>query len=123
MFENFAKIAEGLCSQVQCDDEFKKLEHRVVEINPLAVREITIWHSQIRERLRRTAFVKTGWTILLLRDLPHQIFEHIICMCTTNTCFETTVARTVEDDVVQFTGIRKVKYLSKHIGIYETLTK
>ena len=53
MFENLAKIAEGLCSQVQCDDEFKKLEHRVVEINPLAVREIAMWYSQIRKRLRR----------------------------------------------------------------------
>ncbi len=123
MFENLARIAEGLCSQVQCDDEFKKLEHRVVKINPLAVREIAIWHSQIRKRLRRTAFVKTGWTILLVRDLPLQIFEHIICMCAANTCFETTVTRTVKDDVVQFTDIRKVKYLFKHVGIHETLRK
>ena len=44
-------------------------------------------------------------------------------MCTANTCFETTVPRTVKDDVVQFTDIRKVKYLFKHVGIYETLTK
>ena len=51
MFENLGRIAEGLCSQVQCDDEFRKLKHRVVEINPLAVQEIAIWHSQIRKRL------------------------------------------------------------------------
>ena len=67
MFENLAKIAEGLCSQVQCNDEFKKLEHRVVEINPLAVREIAIWYSQIGKRLRRTVlvFYRSVNTILL----------------------------------------------------------
>ena len=95
----------------------------VVEINRLAVREIAIWHSQICKRLRRTAFVKPGWTILLVRDLPHQIFDHIICMCIANTCFKTTVTRTVKDDIVQFTVIRKVKYLFKHVNINETLTK
>ena len=58
MFENLAKIAEGLCSQVQCDDELKKLEHRVVEINPLAAREIAIWYSQIRKRLRQYCLCK-----------------------------------------------------------------
>ena len=43
-------------------------------------------------------------------------------MCTANTCFE-TVIRTGKEDVVQFTDIQKVKYLFKHVGIYETLRK
>ena len=28
----------------------------------IAVREISIWHSQIMRRLRKTAFVQTGWS-------------------------------------------------------------
>ena len=73
MFENLLRIADGLCNGVQCKDEFKKLEHSVIEIHPLAVREIALWHSNIIKRLRRRAFVKTGWTIVLVRDLPRQI--------------------------------------------------
>ena len=124
MFENLSRIADGLCKGVQCKDEFKKLEHSVVEIHPLAVREIALRHSNIIKRLRRRAFVKTGWTIVLVRDLPRQIFEHIICICTANTCFEITVSRTGKEDIVKFTDMRKVKYVFKNVGIVdETLKK
>ena len=33
MFENFTKIANGLCQEVQTEDEFEKLEHHIVEIH------------------------------------------------------------------------------------------
>ena len=62
MFENLTKIASGLCKEVETEDEFEKLEHHIVEIHPFAVREISIWHSQIMRRLRKTAFVQTGWS-------------------------------------------------------------
>lgn len=62
MFENLTKIANGLCQEVETEDEFEKLEHHIVEIHPFAVREISIWHSQIMRRLRKTAFVQTGWS-------------------------------------------------------------
>ena len=92
MLQSSARL--GRLWGVESDDEFTKLQHRVVNIHALAVREISVWHTQILRRLRRTAFVKTGWTILLVRDVPCKIFDHILDICTANTSFATTVVRT-----------------------------
>jgi hypothetical protein len=85
MFENLAKIADSLCQGVDSDDDFGKLKHRVVPVHPFAVREISVWNAQIRKWLRRKAYVKTGWKMVLVRDLPMKINEHIKCLCTANT--------------------------------------
>ena len=123
MFESLSKIADGLCGGVESDDEFTKLQHRVVNIHALAVREISVWHTQILRRLRRTAFVKTGWAILLVRDVPCKIFDHILDICTANTSFATTVVRTNKDISVKFTDVRKVMYIFKYCGIIGNLSK
>jgi hypothetical protein len=39
MFENLAKIADGLCQVVDSDDDFEKFKHPV---HPFALREIDI---------------------------------------------------------------------------------
>ena len=123
IFEELSKIAKGLSEEVQSVDEFEKLKHHVVEIHPLATREISIWHWQIFKKLRRTPFVKTGWTILLIRDVPLKIFEHILSMCTANTSYCTVVTRTAKEDIVKFINVRKLVYLFKNIGISDRLKK
>ncbi len=77
MFDNLLKIAVGLCKEVNAKDEFDKLEHHIVEMHPFAIREISIWHSQITRRQRK-----------------YKIFEHIVRICTANTCFATKTSRT-----------------------------
>ena len=42
MFESLLRIADSLCKEVNADDDFKKLEHHMVEIHPFAIREISI---------------------------------------------------------------------------------
>jgi hypothetical protein len=111
MFENLAKIADSLCQGVDLDDDFEKLKHRVVPIHTFAVREISVWNAQIRKRLGRKAYVKTGWKIVLVRDLPMKIYEHIEGPCTANTRYATNVSRSSKKDIVQFTDIRKVNYI------------
>ncbi len=46
MFEELSKITKGLSKEVQSPDEFDKLKHHVVEIHPLATREIVICMAQ-----------------------------------------------------------------------------
>ena len=124
MFDNLVKIASNLCKEVNAEDEFEKLEHHIVEIHPLAVREISIWHSQITRRLRKKALVKTGWKIVLIRDLPSKIFEHVVRICTANTCFATKTIKTTAEHVVEFTDMRKVIYIFKQAaGIHKDLRK
>jgi UTP-glucose-1-phosphate uridylyltransferase len=55
MFEELSKIAKGLSEEVQSVDEFEKLKHHVVEIHPLATREISIWHSQIFKKVTQNS--------------------------------------------------------------------
>ena len=113
MFENLLKIASDLCKEVNAVDEFEKLEHHIVEIHPFAVREISIWHSQIIRRLRKKALVQTGWKIVLVRDLPCKILEHIVHICTANTCFATKTTQTKVERIVEFMDMRKVIYIFK----------
>ena len=42
MFEQLCAIADGLFKDVQSVDEFQKLKHRVIKVDPLAVREISM---------------------------------------------------------------------------------
>ena len=124
MFDNLLKTAGGLCKEVIAEDEFEKLEHHIVEIHPFAVREISIWHSQITRRLRKKALVQTGWKIILVRDLPCKMFEHIVRICTANTCFATKTTQTTVEHVVEFTDARKVMYIFKQVaGIHKDLRK
>ena len=123
MFEELSKIAEGLSKEVQSLDEFDKLKYHLVEIHPLATREIAIWHNQLYKKLRRTPFVKTGWTILLIRDVPLKIFEHILSMCTANTSYCTQITLTAKEDIVKLTDVRKLVYLFKNVGISDKLKK
>ena len=123
MFENLAKIADSLCQEVDSDDDFEKLKHRVVPVHPFAVREISVWNAQIRKRHRRIAYVKTGWKIVLVRDLPMKIYEHIECLCTANTRNAINVSRSSKEDIVQFTDIRKVNYVFKQVGVDDSLKK
>ena len=124
LFENLLKMASDLCKEVNAEDEFEKLEHHIVEIHPFAVREISIWHSQIIRRLRKRALVQTGWKIALVRDLPCKIFEHIVRTCTANTCFATKTTQTKVERAVEFTDMRKVIYIFKQAAdIYKDLKK
>ena len=123
MFEKLAKIADDLCQGVNSDDDFEKLKHRVVPIHPFAVREMSVWNVQIHKRLRRKAYVKTGWKIVLVRDLPKEIFEHIECLCTANTCYKTNISRSSKEDIIQFTDVRKVNYIFKQVGVSTSLKK
>ena len=123
MFEKLAKIADDLCQGVNSDDDFEKLKHRVVPIHPFAVREMSVWNVQIRKRLRRKAYVKTGWKIVLVRDLPKEIFERIMCLCTANTCYETNISRSSKEDIIQFMDVRKVNYIFKQVGVSTSLKK
>ncbi|CAB4030453.1 Hypothetical predicted protein [Paramuricea clavata] len=125
MFDNLLKIAGGLCKEVIAEDEFEKLEHHIVEIHPFAVLEISIWHCQITRRPKKKALVQTGWKIILVRDLPCKIFEHIVrILCTANTCFATKTTRTTVEHVVEFTDVRKLMYIFKQAaGIHKDLRK
>jgi hypothetical protein len=123
MFENLAKISDSLCQGVDSEDDFDKLKHRVVPVHPFAVREISLWNAQTCKRLRRKAYVKTGWKIVLERDLPMKIYEHIDCLCTANTRYATNVSRSSKEDIVQFTDIRKVNYIFKQVGVDDSLKK
>ena len=123
MFGELLKIAKGFSKEVQSLDEFDKLKHYVVEIHPLATREIAMWHKQIYKKLRRTPFVKTGWTIILVRDLPLKIFEHILQICTANTSYCTLITRTAKEDIVKLTDMRKLMYLFKNVEISGNLKK
>ena len=80
-------------------------------------------YKQIFKKLRRTPFVKTGWTIVLIRDVPLKIFEHILSICTANTSFGTEVIKTAKEDIVKFVDARKIVYLFKNIGISDSLKK
>lgn len=73
MFEKLTKIADSLCQGVDSDDDFEKLKHCVVSVHSFAVREMSVWGDQIRKKLRRKAFVNTGWKIVWVRDLPLKI--------------------------------------------------
>ena len=58
-----------------------------------------------------------------MRDLPCKIFEHILRICTANTCFATTIKTAVEH-IVEFTDIRKVMYIFGYAaGIHVDLRK
>ena len=46
-----------------------------------------------------------------------KIYEHIECLCTANTRYATNVSRSSKEDIVQFTGIRKVNYIFKQVGV------
>ena len=59
----------------------------------------------------------------MARDLPKEIFEHIECLCTANTCCETNISRSSKEDIIQFTDVRKVNYIFKQVGVSTSLKK
>ena len=75
------------------------------------------------QKLRRTPFVKTSWTIILVRDVLLKMFEHILQICTANTSYCTLVTRTAKEDIVKLTDMRKLMYLFKNIEISDNLKK
>ncbi len=56
MFEELSKIAEGLSKEVQSLDEFDKLKYHVVEIHPLATREIAIMAQPTLQKVAKNSF-------------------------------------------------------------------
>ena len=75
------------------------------------------------QKLRRTPFVKTSWTIILVRYVLLKMFEHILQICTANTSYCTLVTRTAKEDIVKLTDMRKLMYLFKNIEISDNLKK
>ena len=75
------------------------------------------------QKLRRTPFVKTSWTIILVRYVLLKMFEHILQICTVNTSYCTLVTRTAKEDIVKLTDMRKLMYLFKNIEISDNLKK